>query len=119
MALIDWLRQYDIIKKMERMGKSVGMIAGQAEPTIIQPQPYRTRFQVSQSVKGPGGALGRCGCGAELRLCMCAVPDCEVSMWVVLLLTGLCIMYIMFGVCANRRPWSGTSCKCPTSSTNE
>jgi hypothetical protein len=28
-ALIDWLRQYDIIKKMERMGKSVGMIAGQ------------------------------------------------------------------------------------------
>ena len=44
--MIDWLRQYDIIKKMERMGKSVGMIAGQAEPTIIQPQPYRARFQV-------------------------------------------------------------------------
>ena len=38
------MRQYDIIKKMERMGKSVGMIAGQAEPTVIQPQPYRARF---------------------------------------------------------------------------
>jgi len=30
---------------MERMGKSVGMIAGQAEPTIIQPPAYRNRFQ--------------------------------------------------------------------------
>jgi hypothetical protein len=28
-GLIDYMRQYDIIKKMERMGKSVGMIAGQ------------------------------------------------------------------------------------------
>ncbi|EWM28910.1 fyve finger-containing phosphoinositide [Nannochloropsis gaditana] len=43
-GIIDYMRQYDIIKKMERMGKSVGMIAGQAEPTVIQPQPYRARF---------------------------------------------------------------------------
>jgi hypothetical protein len=39
--------QYDIIKRMERMGKSVGMIAGQAEPTIIQPPAYRNRFQAA------------------------------------------------------------------------
>lgn len=44
-GIIDYMRQYDIIKKMERMGKSVGtMIAGQAEPTIIQPPQYRKRF---------------------------------------------------------------------------
>lgn len=46
-GIIDYMRQYDIIKKMERMGKSVGMIAGQAEPTVIQPQPYRSRFQAA------------------------------------------------------------------------
>ena len=40
-GIIDYMRQYDIIKKMERMGKSVGMIAGQAEPTVIQPPNYR------------------------------------------------------------------------------
>lgn len=39
--------QYDIIKRMERMGKSVGMIAGQAEPTIIQPPQYRKRFSLA------------------------------------------------------------------------
>jgi 1-phosphatidylinositol-3-phosphate 5-kinase len=39
--------RYDIIKKMERVGKSMGMIAGQAEPTIIQPLPYRNRFQAA------------------------------------------------------------------------
>jgi len=44
-GIIDYMRQYDIIKRMERMGKSVGMIAGQAEPTIIQPPAYRNRFQ--------------------------------------------------------------------------
>ena len=44
-GIIDFMRQYDIIKRMERMGKSVGMIAGQAEPTIIQPPAYRNRFQ--------------------------------------------------------------------------
>eukprot|EP00602_Paraphysomonas_sp_CaronLab_P009360 CAMPEP_0185038048 /NCGR_PEP_ID=MMETSP1103-20130426/33223_1 /TAXON_ID=36769 /ORGANISM="Paraphysomonas bandaiensis, Strain Caron Lab Isolate" /LENGTH=1645 /DNA_ID=CAMNT_0027576313 /DNA_START=45 /DNA_END=4979 /DNA_ORIENTATION=+ len=47
-GIIDYMRQYDIIKKMERMGKSVGtMIAGQAEPTVIQPPQYRKRFQVA------------------------------------------------------------------------
>lgn len=43
-GIIDYMRQYDIIKRMERMGKSVGMIAGQAEPTVIQPVQYRKRF---------------------------------------------------------------------------
>jgi 1-phosphatidylinositol-3-phosphate 5-kinase len=46
-GIIDYMRQYDIIKKMERMGKSVGMIAGQAEPTVIQPPNYRNRFQAA------------------------------------------------------------------------
>ncbi len=43
-GIIDYMRQYDIIKRMERVGKSVGMIAGQAEPTVIQPTQYRKRF---------------------------------------------------------------------------
>ena len=46
-GIIDYMRQYDVIKKMERMGKSVGMIAGQAEPTVIQPPNYRNRFQAA------------------------------------------------------------------------
>lgn len=47
-GIIDYMRQYDFIKRMERMGKSVGtMIAGQAEPTVIQPPQYRKRFQVA------------------------------------------------------------------------
>eukprot|EP00629_Pelagomonadales_sp_RCC1024_P016914 CAMPEP_0119289286 /NCGR_PEP_ID=MMETSP1329-20130426/38774_1 /TAXON_ID=114041 /ORGANISM="Genus nov. species nov., Strain RCC1024" /LENGTH=1488 /DNA_ID=CAMNT_0007290085 /DNA_START=1173 /DNA_END=5636 /DNA_ORIENTATION=- len=46
-GIIDYMRQYDILKKMERMGKSVGMIAGQAEPTVIQPPNYRNRFQAA------------------------------------------------------------------------
>lgn len=39
--------QYDFIKKMERMGKSVAMIAGQAAPTIIQPSQYLKRFTLA------------------------------------------------------------------------
>ena len=46
-GIIDYMRQYDVIKKVERMGKSVGMIAGQAEPTVIQPPNYRDRFQAA------------------------------------------------------------------------
>jgi len=46
-GIIDYLRQYDFIKRMERMGKSVGMFAGQAEPTIIQPSHYRKRFSLA------------------------------------------------------------------------
>lgn len=46
-GIIDYMRQYDIIKRMERMGKSVVMITGQAEPTIIQPPQYRKRFQIA------------------------------------------------------------------------
>ena len=32
---------------MERMGKSVAMIAGQAAPTIIQPSQYLKRFTLA------------------------------------------------------------------------
>ena len=39
--------QYDIVKRVERMGKSVGMLTGQAEPTIIQPSMYRKRFNAA------------------------------------------------------------------------
>mgnify|MGYP001207303608 CR=1 FL=1 len=46
-GIIDYMRQYDIIKRVERMGKSVGMIAGQAEPTIIQPNQYKKRFRLA------------------------------------------------------------------------
>jgi len=46
-GIIDYMRQYDMLKKMERMSKSVGMIAGQAEPTVIQPPNYRNRFQAA------------------------------------------------------------------------
>lgn len=44
-GIIDYMRQYDIIKRVERMGKSVTMIAGQAAPTIIQPSNYKERFK--------------------------------------------------------------------------
>ncbi len=47
-GIIDYMRQYDIIKRVERMGKSVSMIAGQAEPTIIQPSLYKvSRIAIS------------------------------------------------------------------------
>ena len=46
-GIIDYMRQYDIIKKMEHMGKSVGMLTGQAEPTIIEPAQYKRRLQVA------------------------------------------------------------------------
>ena len=39
-GIIDYMRQYDFIKKVERLGKSVSMMTGQAEPTIIQPVQY-------------------------------------------------------------------------------
>ena len=41
------LFKYDIVKRMERMGKSVGMLTGQAEPTIIQPPMYKKRFKAA------------------------------------------------------------------------
>lgn len=46
-GIIDYMRQYDLIKKMESVGKSVGMIAGHAEPTVIQPSHYKNRFQMA------------------------------------------------------------------------
>ncbi len=46
-GIIDYLRQYDTMKKIERLGKSVTMLTGQAEPTIIQPRDYRRRFTVA------------------------------------------------------------------------
>ena len=46
-GIIDYLHQYDFMKRFERMGKSVGMIAGQAEPTIVQPSQYQRRFRTA------------------------------------------------------------------------
>eukprot|EP01041_Mallomonas_annulata_P002649 gene2649-5200_t len=44
-GIIDYMRQYDMIKRMESMGKSVGMMVGKEEPTVIPPLHYRKRFQ--------------------------------------------------------------------------
>lgn len=46
-GIIDYLRQYDFVKRVERMGKSVTMLTGQAEPTIIQPPQYKKRFYLA------------------------------------------------------------------------
>lgn len=43
-GIIDYLRQYDLIKQMESVSKSVGMLAGHAAPTIVQPLTYSKRF---------------------------------------------------------------------------
>lgn len=37
-------RQYDILKQMERVGKSIPMVVGSEAPTIIQPPLYKARF---------------------------------------------------------------------------
>ncbi|UIZ20905.1 hypothetical protein KXD40_001420 [Peronospora effusa] len=44
-GIVDYLRQFDLIKRVESVGKSVGMIAGQSSPTIIEPGLYGKRFQ--------------------------------------------------------------------------
>ncbi|CAH0516747.1 unnamed protein product [Peronospora belbahrii] len=44
-GIIDYLRQFDLIKRVESVSKSVGMIAGQSSPTIIEPGLYGKRFQ--------------------------------------------------------------------------
>ena len=48
-GIIDYMRQYDFLKRMERVGKSTaGILTGQtAETTIIQPTQYRKRFQTA------------------------------------------------------------------------
>uniref|UniRef100_K3WK83 1-phosphatidylinositol-3-phosphate 5-kinase n=1 Tax=Globisporangium ultimum (strain ATCC 200006 / CBS 805.95 / DAOM BR144) TaxID=431595 RepID=K3WK83_GLOUD len=43
-GIIDYYRQFDLIKRVESVGKSVGMIAGQSSPTIIEPALYGKRF---------------------------------------------------------------------------
>ena len=43
-GIIDYMRQYDIMKQMERVGKSIPMVVGKEEPTIIQPPLYKARF---------------------------------------------------------------------------
>ncbi|DBA02377.1 TPA: hypothetical protein N0F65_007196 [Lagenidium giganteum] len=43
-GIIDYLRQFDFMKRVESVSKSVGMIAGQASPTIIEPNQYAKRF---------------------------------------------------------------------------
>ena len=46
-GIIDYLRQYDLLKQMESVSKSVGMIAGQEAPTIVQPQTYSKRLSAA------------------------------------------------------------------------
>lgn len=43
-GIIDFMRQYDILKQMERVGKSIPMVVGGEAPTIIQPNLYKARF---------------------------------------------------------------------------
>lgn len=43
-GIIDFMRQYDILKQMERVGKSLPMVVGHEAPTIIQPPLYKARF---------------------------------------------------------------------------
>jgi 1-phosphatidylinositol-3-phosphate 5-kinase len=43
-GIIDFMRQYDILKQMERVGKSIPMVVGSEAPTIIQPPLYKSRF---------------------------------------------------------------------------
>lgn len=43
-GIIDYMRQFDFIKRVESVGKSVGMIAGQSSPTIVEPGMYGKRF---------------------------------------------------------------------------
>mmetsp|Transcript_59378 Transcript_59378/g.145265 ORF Transcript_59378/g.145265 Transcript_59378/m.145265 type:complete len:2104 (+) Transcript_59378:138-6449(+) len=43
-GIIDFMRQYDILKQMERVGKSLPMVVGAESPTIIQPPLYKARF---------------------------------------------------------------------------
>jgi 1-phosphatidylinositol-3-phosphate 5-kinase len=44
-GIIDFMRQYDILKQMERVGKSIpSVVAGVEAPTIIQPPLYKDRF---------------------------------------------------------------------------
>jgi 1-phosphatidylinositol-3-phosphate 5-kinase len=44
LGIIDYLRQFDLIKRVESVSKSVAMIAGQLPPTIIEPGMYGKRF---------------------------------------------------------------------------
>ena len=47
-GIIDYMRQYDIVKRMERMVKaSGGVLTGQAAPTIIEPPLYKKRFNIA------------------------------------------------------------------------
>lgn len=43
-GIIDFMRQYDILKQMERVGKSLPIVVGSEAPTIIQPPLYKARF---------------------------------------------------------------------------
>jgi len=43
-GIIDFMRQYDILKQMERVGKSISEVVGSEAPTIIQPPLYKSRF---------------------------------------------------------------------------
>ena len=48
-GVIDYLRQYDIVKKTEYVGKSVGLMVGGGKeaPTIIPTLQYKKRFETA------------------------------------------------------------------------
>jgi 1-phosphatidylinositol-3-phosphate 5-kinase len=48
-GIIDFMRQYDILKQMERVGKSLPMVVGSEAPTIIQPPLYKVHFMTVPS----------------------------------------------------------------------
>ncbi|KDO27789.1 hypothetical protein SPRG_07388 [Saprolegnia parasitica CBS 223.65] len=62
-GIIDYLRHFDFIKRMESVGKSVTMIAGQDAPTIVEPKMYAKRFadalslQYFMPVPSPSGSM--------------------------------------------------------------
>ncbi|KAG9412391.1 hypothetical protein AC1031_015313 [Aphanomyces cochlioides] len=43
-GIIDYLRHFDFLKRIESVVKSGAMIAGQAAPTVVQPKQYGKRF---------------------------------------------------------------------------
>jgi 1-phosphatidylinositol-3-phosphate 5-kinase len=44
-GIVDFMRQYDMLKRMERVGKSLRMMLGSGAPTVVQPPLYKQRFR--------------------------------------------------------------------------
>jgi len=45
-GIIDYMSQYDVLKQMEQVGKSLPMVVGSDTPTIIQPPLYQQDLQM-------------------------------------------------------------------------